>query len=193
MCWWSLDISSTCKWNCLLVGFSRNSLLDKGIWQGLQTVCRKSCFRNSWNYRNAAMVALSGNFESCGHTNTWNVRIRICKQWVVVSWSRIPGPEFIRKPREFWPDDISSDIKEAPFEALIEEKVKVVNLLITKTEKPQPRLNLEQIIDLQRFSSIDKLLRVTSYVIRFVSKLYARSEKSSVFFLKHQQLEPRKL
>ena len=54
------------------------------------------------------------------------------------------GPEFIRKPKEFWTDATSSDIKEAPSEVLIEEKVKVVNLLTTKTEKPQPRVNLEQ-------------------------------------------------
>ena len=31
------------------------------------------------------------------------------------------GPEFIRKPKEFWSDDISS---EAPSKALIEEKVR---------------------------------------------------------------------
>ena len=96
------------------------------------------------------------------------------------------GPEFIRKPKEFWPDDISSDIKEAPSKALIEEKVKVFNLLTTKTEKPQPRVNLEEIIDLQQFSSIDKLLRVMSYVIRFVSELYARLEKKLLLFPKHQ-------
>ena len=32
------------------------------------------------------------------------------------------GPDFIRKPKEFWPDDISEDIKEPPSDALVEEK-----------------------------------------------------------------------
>ena len=32
------------------------------------------------------------------------------------------GPDFIRKPREFWPVDISKDMKEPPPEALVEEK-----------------------------------------------------------------------
>ena len=33
-------------------------------------------------------------------------------------------PDFIRKPKEFWPEDISADIKELPSDALVEQKTK---------------------------------------------------------------------
>ena len=67
------------------------------------------------------------------------------------------GTESIRKPKE----SKELDIKEAWSKALIEEKVRVINSLTTKMEKPQPHVNLEQTIDLQQFSSVDKLLHVT--------------------------------
>ena len=38
------------------------------------------------------------------------------------------GPDFIRKPKEFWPEDISADIKEPPSDALVEERT-VINLI----------------------------------------------------------------
>ena len=71
--------------------------------------------------------------------------------------------------RNFWPEDISADIKETPSDALVEERT-VINL-IAET-KMCLRVSLGKIIDLQRYSSYEKLLRVTSYVIRFASKLY---------------------
>ena len=90
------------------------------------------------------------------------------------------GPDFIRKPKEFWSEDISADIKEPPSDALGEERT-VINL-IAET-KMCLRVSLEQIIDLQRYSSYEKLLRVTSYVIRFASKLYAKVTKSQLRLL----------
>ena len=89
------------------------------------------------------------------------------------------GLDFIRKPKEFWPEDISADIKEPLSDALVEERT-VINL-IAET-KMCLRVSLEQIIDLQRYSSYEKLLRVTLYVIRFASKLYAKVTKSQLGF-----------
>ena len=86
------------------------------------------------------------------------------------------GPDFIRKPKEFWPEGISADIKEPPSDALVEERT-VINLIAGT--KMCLRVSLEQIIDLQRYSYYEKLLRVTSYVIRFASKLYVKSRKVS--------------
>ena len=88
-------------------------------------------------------------------------------------------PDFIRKPKEFWPEDISADIKELPPDAIVEERT--VTNLIAET-KMCLRVSLEQIIDLHRYSSYEKLLRVTSYVNRFASKLYAKVTKSQLVF-----------
>ena len=67
------------------------------------------------------------------------------------------GPDFIRKPREFWPVDISKDMKEPPPEALVEEKSSATQHTLLRTEKV-PTVNLKNIIDPKRFHSFDKLL-----------------------------------
>ena len=41
----------------------------------------------------------------------------------------------------------------------------------TATEEPSTEINLSQIINCQSFSSLDHLLRVTAYVLRFVTKV----------------------
>ena len=78
------------------------------------------------------------------------------------------GLDFIRKPKEFWPEDISVDIKEPPSDALVEERT-VINL-IAET-KMCLRVSLEQIIDLQQYSSYEKLLRMPLALLqRFTQK-----------------------
>ena len=68
------------------------------------------------------------------------------------------GPDFIRKPKESWPEDMYADIKEPPSDTSVEEKT-VINL-IAET-KMCSGVSLEQIVDLQRYNSYEKLLRVT--------------------------------
>ena len=70
------------------------------------------------------------------------------------------GPDFIRKPKEFWPVDILKDMEEPLPEALVEEKSSATQHTLLTTEKV-PTVNLENIIDPRRFHSFDKLLRVT--------------------------------
>ena len=45
------------------------------------------------------------------------------------------GPDFIRKPKEFWPVDISKDMKEPPPEAVVEEKSSATQQTLLTTEK----------------------------------------------------------
>ena len=91
------------------------------------------------------------------------------------------GPDFIRKPREFWAVDISKDMKEPPPEALVEEKSSATQHTLLTTEKV-PTVNLENIIDPKRFHSFDKLLRITVYVIHFIAKLYCKLQGDVVVF-----------
>ena len=55
------------------------------------------------------------------------------------------GPDFIRKPKEFWPEDISADIKETPSDVVVEERT-VINLIAEA--KMCLRVSLGQTIDL---------------------------------------------
>ena len=77
------------------------------------------------------------------------------------------GPEFLYLPEEEWPVDkgqvnpVANDDEK--------RKVKRVNVHMIEA----------QIIDCSKFSSWRKLVRVTAYVLRFVSKLKARIQKKS--------------
>ena len=94
-------------------------------------------------------------------------------------WSN--GPDFIRKPKEFWPVDISKDMKEPPPEAPVEEKSNATQHTLLTTEKV-PTLSLENIIDPKRFHSFDKLLILTVYVICFIPKLYGKLQRDALAF-----------
>ena len=55
------------------------------------------------------------------------------------------GPDFIRKPKEFWPVDILKDMKEPPPEALVEEKSSATQHTLLTTEKV-PTVNLKTLL-----------------------------------------------
>ena len=78
------------------------------------------------------------------------------------------GPKWLRKPEGEWPKTMvlmeSEDVKQE------EKKSSTLSVVVEK----QPRLR--EIIDLSRFSSLGKLLRVTVWVKRFVDNLKCRRE-----------------
>ena len=94
------------------------------------------------------------------------------------------GPDFIRKPKEFWPVDISKDMKKPPPEPLVEEKSSATQHTLLTTEKV-PTVNLENIIYPKRFDSFDKFLRVTVYVIQFIAMLYVKLQRDVLAFPSH--------
>ena len=57
------------------------------------------------------------------------------------------------------------------------------------TTDKAPTVNLENIIDPKRFSSFDKLLCITAYVIHFVSRLYSKQQKDIHVFPKTLKVE----
>ena len=67
------------------------------------------------------------------------------------------GPDIIRKPKKFWPVDISKDMKKPPPEALAEGKSSATQHTLLTTEKV-PTVNLENITDPKRVHSFDTLL-----------------------------------
>ena len=117
------------------------------------------------------------------------------QKWIV-------GPEFIYEPDARWPEDISTpyqtdeqngskfqleekdeNINELvpPVSRLHEEQVtkterlgKVDNSVLSITVKGNKHVE-KTVIDSARFSSFDKLLRVTAYVMRFVFNLSNKS------------------
>ena len=72
-------------------------------------------------------------------------------------------------------------MEEPLLEALAEEKSSATQHTLLTTEKV-PTVNLENIIDPRRFHSFDKLLRVTVYVVHFISKLYGKLQRDVIAF-----------
>ena len=83
------------------------------------------------------------------------------------------GPDWLELPEQAWPP--IANVKEPPIEALEEMKADPRKYLETSvnvtTSKTQA---LECLIRLQRFSSAQRLFRITAYVLRFIRNTRAR-------------------
>ena len=78
-------------------------------------------------------------------------------------WHR--GPDFLRKPTSDWPEDAKMEDKMPEVE---NERRKDQSILVATTETE------EDVIDCTRFSRWRKLVRVTSYVLKFIRKLKSK-------------------
>ena len=79
------------------------------------------------------------------------------------------GPKFLKLARDHWPESIQisalSDNEEA-IQEVIKNPVSVTHSLVTTGSEDQS-VNLSQIIDIERYSTVTRLLRVTAYILRF--------------------------
>ena len=82
------------------------------------------------------------------------------------------GPQWLRGSPSSWPSDT---LEGEPIEVKTERKKEVV--LVTTAEEP---LLISQVVDISRYSTLGKLLRVTAYVKRFVNNLKKRLAKEEI-------------
>ncbi|XP_072178137.1 uncharacterized protein [Diadema setosum] len=75
------------------------------------------------------------------------------------------GPDFLREPMSDWPEEGKAEEKMPEMEKEMRKDQSVLNI----TQPPD-----EDVIDCAKFSSWRKLIRVTSYVLRFLRKLKAK-------------------
>jgi len=80
----------------------------------------------------------------------------------------LEGPEWLRKGEEYWPKDFvaeeSSDI---------DSERRNTPALVAITSKDMEK-GLRAVMDLERYGSLHKLLRVTAYVLIFIKKLKSK-------------------
>ncbi|KAL9954863.1 hypothetical protein ACROYT_G042448 [Oculina patagonica] len=80
------------------------------------------------------------------------------------------GPKFLRLSRDHWPESPQtsalSENKEA-LQEVVKNPISVTHSLVT-TESEDHSVNLSQVIDIERYSSVTRLLRVTAYILRFI-------------------------
>ena len=72
------------------------------------------------------------------------------------------GPSFLRQPQEHWPAQKQFCVSK--FEDTEVKKVHQVTVNIAAVE----RVGIDQVIEIQKFSDLYRLLRVTSYILRLL-------------------------
>ncbi len=92
-------------------------------------------------------------------------KLQHCTLW----WE---GPEFLKEDQDSWPEQ-PSELKPAE-EAIVEEKSPS---LLVKTEGS---IGLQNVVELERFSSLQKLLRCTARVFRFVENCRKQKDQRLV-------------
>ena len=93
------------------------------------------------------------------------------------------GPEWLTKGRNFWTSYFCPDNSEE-----IEGERKRTNVMLTLE---QEEVGLSNIIEIERYGSLMKLFRVTSYVMRFVRNLKRKkvSDQCNLGSLKVEEIE----
>ena len=81
------------------------------------------------------------------------------------------GPEFLYKPEDQWPNDPVGESSIAYEEAVKSPSHVVHSLTVESSETESIKLDINVVIDIDRFSNYKKLLRVTAYVFRFINAL----------------------
>ena len=95
-----------------------------------------------------------------------------CKTW----WN---DPNFLRNPVNKWPkmsQTAQTEEEEIQREEIKNEKVITHSMVNTDTSHSLDR-GIDKIIDIERYSNITTLLRVTAYVTRFVNSLKKRVQR----------------
>ena len=82
------------------------------------------------------------------------------------------GPQWLKGSMGSWP---SHTIENEPSEVNMERKKEIV--LMTTVEEP---MLISQVVDINRYSTLGKLLRVTAYFQRFISNLKNKLTKNEV-------------
>ena len=79
------------------------------------------------------------------------------------------GPEFLCKDEKGWPqEDKNQSDNENAWNEIIQNPATTTHALISSTQ--MTKIGVHQIIDVNRYSSWKKLLRVTAYVLRFIRR-----------------------
>ena len=84
------------------------------------------------------------------------------------------GPSFLCLPEDEWPQDQPTlETNEPALAELVKNPPEVTHVLTTSRDH-LTQINLSQIINCDRFSTLDRLLRVTAYVLKFVRNIKKR-------------------
>ena len=78
------------------------------------------------------------------------------------------GPSFLCLPKDEWLQDQPTIETNEPMLTELVKNPPEVTRILTTSQDHLTQINLSQIINCDRFSTLDRLLRVTAYVLKFV-------------------------
>ena len=86
------------------------------------------------------------------------------------------GPEWLAKPKEEWPK--FEGVCKGFCQELVEEERKSTTMIV----QIERQGSVERVIDLDRFSSSERLFRATAWVLRFICNMKAKKEGENTQF-----------
>jgi len=92
------------------------------------------------------------------------------------------GPAFLQLTSDKWPTHESLTFDSSVSCEMIKDPPVVSHVLLTTHDTEQPS-NLDKVMNIKRFSSLTKLLRVTAFVFRFVNKVLKRDNQEANGFI----------
>ena len=93
----------------------------------------------------------------------------------------VTGAGFLKQEPEHWPVHCEENLNDELISSeLVKNLPELVHSLVN-TSKQHLQAKIEEIIDLERFSTSAKLLRVVAYVLKFVAILKARIKRTKEF------------
>lgn len=82
------------------------------------------------------------------------------------------GPEFLTQTEDKWPKSLDTCVDNSECaKEIVKNPLDITHILTNKSHYFHLHSNLDKIIDIERFSTIGKLLRVTAYVLRFIKRI----------------------
>ena len=82
------------------------------------------------------------------------------------------GPPFLQSLDAQWPINPVQEMNDEVQTELVKNQLQITSSLVNTSGNSQ--LSIEEIIDINRYSNLNRLLRVTSYVIRFINLCRSR-------------------
>ena len=90
-------------------------------------------------------------------------------------WS---GPTFLREPSNLWPETPCTSAPNTTSEELVKHTAAITHSLATAALNRTLNENLEEIMDIERYGSKLRLLRIIVYVLKFIRLL--RGDRGAV-------------